>query len=263
MNLSNGVKVKEAFEKIHVDDELKRNTKKFLFQKTKGYRKDKFFPYKRMAMLMACFLLVILGQNGYSAYFTSVSTISIDVNPSIELDINQFDKVIDVKSYNEDGDIIISAINIRFLDYREALMLLLQSENITPYLTQEQLVLITVFGTSEERDTEMLADLTTCTGSYKNVQCSVGNSDEVAEAHSLGLSYGKYKVFLELQALDPNITTEDIRGLTMRQIRDMMNELLNDVNNTTLDSDTGKNRGYSFGHGNKNRYGHGKGVDNR
>lgn len=261
--MSNGVKVKETFEKIHADDELKRNTKEFLFQKTKGYRKNKFFPYKRMAMIMACFLLVILGQKGYSAYFTSVSTISIDVNPSIELEVNQFDRVIDVKSYNEDGDIIISAMNIRFLDYREALMLLLQSENITQYLTQEQLVLITVFGTNEERNTEMLADLTTCTGSYNNIQCSVGNSKDVAAAHSLGLSYGKYKVFLELQALDPNITIEDIRGLTMRQIRDMMIELLNDVNDTTLDSDTRKNRGYGFGHGNQNRYGQRKGADNK
>lgn len=261
--MSNGVKVKETFEKIHADNELKRNTKEFLFQKTKGYRKNKFFPYKRMAMIMACFLLVILGRKGYSAYFTSVSTISIDVNPSIELDVNQFDKVIDVKSYNEDGDIIISAINVRFLDYREALMLLLQSENITQYPTQEQLVLITVFGANEERNTEMLADLTTCTGPYNNIQCSVGNSEDVAAAHSFGLSYGKYKVFLELQALDPNITIEDIRGLTMRQMRDMMIELLNDVNDTTLDSDTRKNRGYGFGHGNQNRYGHGKGADNK
>lgn len=255
--------MKEAFEKIHADNELKRSTKEFLFQKTKGYRKSKFFPYKRVAIIMVCFLFIILGQKGYSAYFTSVSTISIDVNPSIELNINQFDKVIDVKSYNEDGEIIISDINIQFLDYREALMLLLQNENLAQYLTQDQFVIITVFGDDEKRNKEMLTDLTTCTGSYKNVQCSAGNSDEVTAAHSLGLSYGKYKAFLELQALDPNITIEEVRGLTMRQIRDMINTQLNDMNNATSDSNTRENSDYCFGQGNQNRYGNGKGAGNR
>lgn len=261
--MSNRRKVKEAFDKIHADNELKKNTREFLFQKTKGYRKNKFFPYKQVALIMVCFLFVLLGQKGYSAYFTSVSTISIDVNPSIELDINQFEKVIDVKSYNEDGDIAISAVNIRFLDYRKALMLLLQNENITQYLTQEQLVVITVFGADEKRNTEMLTDLTACTGSYKNVQCCTGNSDEAAAAHSLGLSYGKYKAFLELQALDSNIKVEDIRGLTMRQIRDMINTRLNDVDNAVPNRNTSENSGYGFGRGNQNRYGQRKGADSK
>lgn len=103
--MSNKGKVKEAFDKIHADNELKNNTKEFLCQKTKEYRKNLFISYKQAAVIMVCFLFVILGQKVYSAYFTPVSTISIDVNPSIELDINQFGKVIDVKSYNEDGDI--------------------------------------------------------------------------------------------------------------------------------------------------------------
>lgn len=253
--MSNRCKVKEAFDKIHTDNELKNNTKEFLFQKTMGYRKNLFISYKQAAMIIVYFLFIILGQKGYSTYFTPVSTISIDVNPSIELDINQFGKVIDVKSYNEDGDIIISDANIRFLDYREALTLLLQNENLARYLTPEQLVIITVFGTDEKRNTEMLTDLTACTVSYRNVQCYAGNSDEVAAAHSLGLSYGKYKVFLELQTLDPDITVEDISGLTMRQIRDMINALSDDINSPIPDSDTRQNRGNGYGQGNQYRYG--------
>lgn len=253
--MSNREKVKEAFDKIHADQELKRTTKEFLFQTTKGYGKYRIFPYRQAAMILACFLFVILGQKAYSVYFTSVSTISIDVNPSIELDVNQFEKVIDVKSYNEEGEQLISAVNMRFLDYREALTQLLENENLTPYLTQEQLVVITVFGADEDRNAEMLADVTACTGSYQNVQCSAGNADEVAAAHSSGLSFGKYKVFLELQALEPDITAEDVRGLTMRQIRDRIYALQNAENGTAPDSASGENRGWGYGQGNQNRYG--------
>lgn len=261
--MSNREKVKEAFEKIHADNELKRNTREFLFQKTKGYRKSRFFPYRQAIVAMVCFLTFILGWKGYTAYFTAVSTISIDVNPSIELAINQFEKVIDVRPYNEEGEMLISSVNIRFLDYREALMLLLENGNIAQYLTREQLVVITVFGADEKRKEEMLTDLTACTGSYKNVQCCTGNSEEAAEAHALGLSYGKYKAFLELQALDPEITAEDIRGLTMRQIRDMIKERLGDEYKPLPDSGTGKNGCPGLGQGKQNRYGQRKGRDGK
>lgn len=230
--MSDSRRIKEAFEPIRADEALKSSTRQFLFQKTKQYRKRRFFPYRQAAIVMACLLFVVLGQRGYSAYFTSVSTISIDVNPSVELDINRFEKVIDIKSYNEDGDAVVFSADIRFLDYRDALSQLLQNETLARYLTPEQLVVITVFSDNEERNTELLAGVTACTSSYQNVHCSSSNSAEVREAHALGLSYGKYRAFLALQALDPSITPEDVSGLTMRQIRDRINALSGDAANS-------------------------------
>lgn len=220
-------RIKEAFDHIHADSDLKANTADFVCSKTNQYQKSRFFSYKRFAAVVVCLLLVLVGQKGYSVYFTPVSTISIDVNPSIEFSVNQFDKVIDVASYNEDGEILVSSMNVRFLDYKKALNLLLQNENMASYLTQDQTVIITVFGASDQKNDEMLASLATYTASYENVHCSSGHSEEVTEAHSFGLSCGKYRAFLELQALDPNITVEDIRELSMRQIQDMIIERSN------------------------------------
>ena len=39
-------------------------------------------------------------------------------------------------------------------------------------------------------------------------------------AHDCGLSYGKYRAYLELAALDPTVTPEEVQGMTMREIRD-------------------------------------------
>lgn len=224
-NLNN--RIKEAFDHIHADSDLKANTADFVCGKTNQYQKSHFFSYKRFAAVVVCLLLVLVGQKGYSVYFTPVSTISIDVNPSIEFSVNRFDKVIDVASYNEDGEILVSSMNVRFLDYKKALNLLLQNENMASYLTQDQTVIITVFGASDQKNDEMLASLATYTASYENVHCSSGHSEEVTEAHSFGLSCGKYRAFLELQALDPSITVEDIRELSMRQIQDMIIERSN------------------------------------
>lgn len=252
--------LKEAFDKIQADDKLKKHTKQILFQKTQGYRKGPLLTCRKMATVIACCLFMLLGWGGYSLYFTTTSAISIDVNPSVELNINRFDKVIFVKSYNEDGNTILSSVDIRFLDYREALEHLLADESLSQYLTPEQSVSLTVFGTNEKKSQEMLANLTACTASYENIHCSSCNSEEAAAAHSVGMSFGKYKAFLELQALNPDITPEDIKGLTMRQIRDMINELSGSTEDVTQNNDINKenctqNSGHGNGCGNGNHYG--------
>lgn len=271
-------RIKEAFDHIHADSDLKANTADFVCSKTNQYQKSHFFSYKRFAAVVVCLLLVLVGQKGYSVYFTPVSTISIDVNPSIEFSVNQFDKVIDVASYNEDGEILVSSMNVRFLDYKKALNLLLQNENMASYLTQDQTVIITVFGASDQKNDEMLASLAAYTASYENVHCSSGHSEEVTEAHSFGLSCGKYRAFLELQALDPSITVEDIRELSMRQIQDMIIERSNgaadafEEDETTPDNETTQDNAatqncettpnneipQNNGHGHGNHHGHGR-----
>lgn len=81
-------------------------------------------------------------------------------------------------------------------------------------------------------------------------------------AHEAGMSFGKYKAFLELQALNPDITAEDIKDLTMRQIRDMIAELSGNTDEANSDG-TGENSGSDkckrghFGHG--SGYGNGQG----
>ena len=49
--------------------------------------------------------------------------------------------------------------------------------------------------------------------------------EDVENAHEAGLSLGKYRVFLEVQALDPDITPEEVQGMTMREIRELIREL--------------------------------------
>lgn len=47
----------------------------------------------------------------------------------------------------------------------------------------------------------------------------------MAAAQEAGLPYGKYRAFLELQALDPTLTPEDVAGMTMKEIRAWIDEL--------------------------------------
>ena len=81
---------------------------------------------------------------GYRFYFTSTSVISIDINPSVELDINCFGRVISVVSYNDDGSELKKSTNVRFLDYKDALIRILNDKDISELLTQDEILSVVV-----------------------------------------------------------------------------------------------------------------------
>ena len=61
-----------------------------------------------------------------------------------------------------------------------------------------------------------------CTANRKNAYCYACSPEEVDEAHAAGLSHGKYRAYLELQALAPDITIEEVQGMTMREIQELV-----------------------------------------
>lgn len=74
-------RVKDAFDCIHAEESLKESTKAFLHERLYGEHTRRRFSYKPVVAVLCCLLLVIAGWRGYSAYFTAVYTISVDVNP--------------------------------------------------------------------------------------------------------------------------------------------------------------------------------------
>lgn len=223
-------RIKETFDKIYAEEELKEKTKKFLSQKTQEYKKDykkrSIINYPALISTAACLLFLFLG--GRWIYLTPTAEISIDINPSIELGVNRFDKVISVNSYNDDGQTLADSLNIKFINYAEAIRRIMENERITDLLSDDEIMTIAVVGSDEKRYAKMLSNIKSYTAGQRNTHCYFADSAEMAAAHEMGLSYGKYKAFLNLQALDPNITPEEIQGMTMREIRDLIASLSKD-----------------------------------
>lgn len=216
-------KLKEAFEQVQAEDELKRKTREFIFQKTKGYKCAKKVNYKYLVSAFAGMVFLVFG--GYWFYFTPTVKISIDINPSVELGVNRFDRVISFESYNEDGRMMADSIDVKFMKYSEAVNQIVESEVVESLLAREEVMTVAVVGTDNEQSEEIFSKVQSCTNRKNNTYCYYVDSEEVQKAHEAGLSYGKYKAFLELQALNPDITVDDIQDMTMREIRDLIGEL--------------------------------------
>lgn len=237
-------RIKAAFSGVRAEEALKANTRRFLAEKTRNYGAGRALPYRRLAPVLACLLLLAMGLGGYWTYFLPTSYISVDVNPSIELGINRFDKVVSVAGYNPDGEALAAALDIKYMDYTAALEQVLSSEAVTACLAQDGLLTIGVIGADLDHCQHLLDNVRACAQGHGKAYCYAASTAELSQAHSLGLSYGKYRALLEAQALDPSITAEDVSQMTMRELYDLIGSLSGGEA-----SDNAAGAGHGHGHG--------------
>lgn len=216
-------KWKAAFDQIHAENELKEHTREYLSRKVYRRRERRFPAVRGFAAAAVC-LAVIFFAGGSWLFFTPTAFISVDINPSLELGINRFDRIVSVEGYNDDGRELAASLNIKYMNYADGVAQILEDQNIEDYLSQDALLSLTVAGENAEQYDEILADMESCASAHANVSCHSGDVEEMHEAHAEGVSLGKYRAFLRLQELDPSVTLDDIRDLTMREIQDLIDE---------------------------------------
>lgn len=246
-------KIRNAFDKIEADEELKAKTRHFLTTELEQRSSQHFFRIPRYLPAAVCFLFILFA--GGHVIMTPAATISIDINPSIELDINRFDQVIRTTPYNEDGSSLTESLNLTFKNYNDAIEEILQSSQVEALLSDDELLSITVVGNENTQCQKILSDMEQQTESRANSTCRFASSSEVAKAHESGLSYGKYKAYLELNELLPDITVQNIQGMTMREIQ----ELIETASGSGAEGTSLNNFRSSDSHNRQNAQSHGSG----
>lgn len=253
-------RLKEAFDAVHAEEELKEKTKDFVMGRTEAGKKRRLFSFRRF-IPAACLVFFLIAFGIYQLYFIPTSAISIDINPSLELEINRFDKVIFVKGYNTDGEKLAEALDIRFLKYTEAVDQILNSESIADYLAGDEELSITVVSSDGIRCEKMLSDIRDCAAGREKVYCHTASEEDADIAHAAGLSCGKYRAYLELKALDPDITVDEVQGMTMKEIHNCTEALSDggcqdEVSQDEASQDESPQDETSHGH--HHEYGHGR-----
>lgn len=239
-------RIKKALDQVRAGEELKDRTRAFLYRETDGYRRKRTAYYRRFLPAAVCFLLVLLC--GRWLYFTPTAEISIDVNPSLELGVNRFDKVISVCARSSDGEELAKSLDVKYLDYTEALSRILENENVAELLSRDEIMTIGVIGQNDAQCARMMEQIESGTSGEKNTYCYYADTEDVSEAHELGLSYGKYRAYQMLLEYAPEITAEEVQGMTMREIRDLLGELSGEEKRGTAQG-TGNGRGAENGQG--------------
>ena len=225
-------KIQNAFDAVQCDDALKERTRAAVVggmrrkQQKKTHRKHRFTsPGMKWAISAACLMLLVgSGFGGYKLYYTEAATISIDVNPSIELDINRWGRVVDEVPYGADGETVLQEVSLKHLEYGEAMERLLGSEAMQSYLKNNAVISVTLENRNGNgRLLENLQDsvdtaLEQCHGNVTAEYASV-DSHMCSEAHSHGMSVGKYYAIQELLDVDPMATLDEFKDKSMKEIK--------------------------------------------
>ncbi len=241
-------RIKSAFDSVKAEEELKEKTLRYVSSRT-GKRRPAFRA-ARLLPLLACLALVILA--GGWAWFSPSATISVDINPSLELWLNRFDKVVQVVGWNEDGRELASSLDLKYMDYEQALEEIMASEKVSSLLADDGVLSLAVVGDNEKQCGRLLTGLQQCTAGQGNAYCYSADEEELEAAHSLGLSYGKYRVYLELLELGSDISPREVNGMSMRELRDMMESL-------SGNGETGSPQAHAPGGGQGQGQGYGQG----
>lgn len=102
--------------------------------------------------------LAITSATGF-AYTTPATYVSLDVNPSIEYQLNAFDRVISVVAVNEDGEKIVNELDVNNEKIQKAILKTVEKLKAEGYLTDEDYagIVIAVSNKNEEKS-EKLTD---------------------------------------------------------------------------------------------------------
>ncbi|SCZ81363.1 anti-sigma-I factor RsgI family protein [Acidaminobacter hydrogenoformans] len=195
----------------------------------------------------AAVLLVTSGAVSY-AYMNPVTTINVDVNPSVEMRLNTFDKVINAKALNADGEEILKALNLKGMESDEAIEALIEAMIDDGYLNEEDDtadIVITVTKKNEEKLEKLTVDLdgkikayVTEAGIEAEVEVQGVGADRVALAAAIeeenedyAMTPGKLNLLQKLNAA----MDEDAEDLDEAQkVIDFVDDLLDDLDKEEL-----------------------------
>ncbi len=191
---------------------------------------NKSTPFKVWVALAACLVLMAgLAFSGYILYSTQVTLVSIDVNPSIELSLNRFDRVIAAKGLNTEGEQIVNEVPVSGLSYTQALNAMMEDTALNDYISANAVLVFAVQSGDATRQNRLLASLEKTAGAavlarHQDAIIEYLPVDEkaVEDAHCHGMSAGKYTLVQELAGLVPGL---DVDAYSHHSIAEIQGEI--------------------------------------
>jgi len=208
---------------------------------------------RKIALALGACIILGSGGGAYAYAKNPVAYVSMDINPSVELGVNAFDKVVSVEAYNEDGKKILEDTNLINSNVSDAVSTVISNAISDGYITKDVTTTAAVaveITTSTDKENvatklnESLKEVADKTLDNNNVDVEV-ETEKVAlarrdEARTLGITPGKLNLIQKLQALDPTITVEEYKSSSVKDIQKKTKELRKDnkSDETTTDNST-------------------------
>lgn len=187
---------------------------------------------KLVSAAAACFAVAVFSY--YIIVLQSQATVYLDVNPSIQFELNSRDEVVSVEAANQDGKTILEDMDLHHTDLDVAVNAILGSMVKHGYLGQaEDMVLLSVDSSnrnkSEKLRTEISEEISSCldsmVGSVSVFDQDVYVDDELkAMAEQYKITPGKAELIRKLTSENPKLNYAELAVLPIKDLVERLNQ---------------------------------------
>lgn len=178
---------------------------------------------------------------------------------AIELGVNRFNIVVRATGLNEAGEALLQSASVVGKSYEDAASLIMGQDAIG----QDGYVNVTVSGGNAGQCDYLNQTSETCLGhrAEGSYACDHASVEERQAAQDAGMGTARYQAYLELSALDPSVTADLCHGLTLAELRWMVNALQSGEASTAQEAlEQARAAGVGTGHHAERAGRHGEGA---
>lgn len=184
--------------------------------------------YVKYLSVAACLILICTTLFGYLLYHTPTSFIYLDINPSIRLDINRFERVIDVVPLNDDAEVLLSSASVSQNNAQDCISDIVSACREQHYLNEQNTDIEVSVRTDSEK-LEASVETTSALIEESELQISVFQMDEeennsAMEHHISARRLRAVRAYNEVfgGTLEENLKT--LQGVSSDEIYDAIKE---------------------------------------
>lgn len=186
---------------------------------------------RRISSAAVAFVIVaglFVGFNAYKINNTVASTISLDVNPSIEIKVNKNEKVLEVNPLNDDGRLVVGDMDLEGNSIDVTVNALIGSMLRAGYISElSNSILISVENSNSAKGTELLTKLTEEVNALLQTKTFSGavlsqtisqSADLINLAGSYGITIGKTQLIQQICQQNTRYTFDKLAPLSINEL---------------------------------------------
>ncbi len=192
----------------------------------------------RAAHLAAALLVMLSISAGGTAYafYTPASYVSLDINPSLLLDINYFGRVINVHPVNKEAEELVQGLDVKYLEVDEAVVNIVKKASSAGYLDNPDTnaVLITAsvkhpekFNRTAQNILKETEEITGSRGATVTIEVDNFSQAQLQKAREYNTTPGKIRMIEKyIDSLPPETACQvSVSELVKKPVKEVMSEI--------------------------------------
>lgn len=210
----------------------------------------------RMASMAAAFLMTLGLGYGVYTYASPYTYVDVDINPSIEITANRYDRILRVKAFNSDGEKLLRTKGYFHMKLDEGVGEILDSALDSGYLrtAENNAVMLTVSSKDEKKSDKIEQNVEKAAESRlekSDVESEVVtqkvDTKKLDEARKLGISPGKLTLIDKLQEARPDLDEETVDSYKSASVKQIISAIRNKDKDKYRDKNKYKNEDWESG----------------